>query len=86
MSITKTFLTAVDIATNITKNRGDLPKNKWNYRDRLKSVQILLSRTQAGPGRKVKQAQAGRNFSLSRTSLVADLCIVISYNMITLLL
>ena len=27
------------------------------YRDRLKSVQILLSRTQAGPGRKVKQEQ-----------------------------
>ena len=27
------------------------------YRDRLKCVQILLSRTQAGPGRKVKQEQ-----------------------------
>ena len=27
------------------------------YRDRLKRVQILLSRTQAGPGREVKQKQ-----------------------------
>ena len=27
------------------------------YRDRLKSMQILLSRTQAGPGRAVKQEQ-----------------------------
>ena len=27
------------------------------YRDRLKGVQILLSRTQAGPGRTVKQEQ-----------------------------
>ena len=27
------------------------------YRDRLKSVLILLSRVQAGPGRKVKQEQ-----------------------------
>ena len=27
------------------------------YRDRLKGVQILLSSTQAGPGRKVKQEQ-----------------------------
>ena len=27
------------------------------YRDRLKGVQILLSRTQAGPGRAVKQEQ-----------------------------
>ena len=27
------------------------------YRDRLKSMQILLSRTQAGPGRTVKQEQ-----------------------------
>ena len=27
------------------------------HRDRLKIVQILLSRTQAGPGRKVKQEQ-----------------------------
>ena len=27
------------------------------YRDRLKGLQILLSRTQAGPGRKVKQEQ-----------------------------
>ena len=27
------------------------------YRDHLKSVQILLSRTQAGPGRKVQQEQ-----------------------------
>ena len=33
------------------------------YRDRLKGVQILLSRTQAGPGRTVKQEQeeASRN-------------------------
>ena len=27
------------------------------YRDRLKGVQILISRTQAGTGRKVKQEQ-----------------------------
>ena len=27
------------------------------YRDRLKGVQILLSNSQAGPGRKVKQEQ-----------------------------
>ena len=27
------------------------------YRDRLKGVQILLSSTQEGPGRKVKQEQ-----------------------------
>ena len=27
------------------------------YRDRLKGVQILLSRTQAGPGKPVKQEQ-----------------------------
>ena len=27
------------------------------YRDRLKGMQILLSRTQAGPGRAVKQEQ-----------------------------
>ena len=28
-----------------------------NYRAEIKSLQILLSRTQAGPGRKVKQEQ-----------------------------
>ena len=27
------------------------------YRDRLKGLQILLSRTQAGPGRSVKEEQ-----------------------------
>ena len=27
------------------------------YRDRLKGMQILLSNSQAGPGRKVKQEQ-----------------------------
>ena len=32
-------------------------KNLFLYRDWLKSVQILLSRTQPGPGRKVKQEQ-----------------------------
>ena len=31
------------------------PMNVIFYRDRLKSVQILLSRTQAGPGRRVRQ-------------------------------
>ena len=33
------------------------------YRDRLKSMQILLSRTQAGPGRtgKQEQEQTSRN-------------------------
>ena len=35
--------------------------NEWRYtqgyRDRLKGVQILLSNSQAGPGRKVKQEQ-----------------------------
>ena len=33
------------------------------YRDRLKGVQILLSRTQAGPGRTVmvEQEQTSRN-------------------------
>ena len=30
---------------------------KWIYRDRQKSMQILLSRTQAGPGRTGKQEQ-----------------------------
>ena len=29
----------------------------YMYRDRLKGVQILLSNSQAGPGRKVKQEQ-----------------------------
>ena len=37
--------------------------SKNNYRDWLKGVQILLSRTQAGPGRTVKaeQEQTSRN-------------------------
>ena len=42
------------------------------YRDRLKSVQILLSRTQAGPGRKVKQEQ--EHISRNRVPFSADLC------------
>ena len=33
-----------------------LPKS-WVYRAEKKSLQILLSRTQAGPGRKFKQEQ-----------------------------
>ena len=35
----------------------------WMYRDRLKGMQILLSRTQAGPARTVKeqQEQTSRN-------------------------
>ena len=37
-----------------------------------KSVQILLSRTQAGPGRKVKQEQV--EMSRPRTIFLADLC------------
>ena len=45
------------------------------YRHRLKSVQILLSRAQAGPDRKVKQQQvAGRNYLQPRTIFLADLC------------
>ena len=35
----------------------DLTLNRVLYRDRLKGVQILLSSTQAGPGRTVKQQQ-----------------------------
>ena len=40
------------------------------YRDRLKGVQILLSNSQAGPGR----TAAARNFSQPHTSLLADPC------------
>ena len=36
-------------------NKGGLHKIESNHRDRLKSLQILLSRTQAGPERAVKQ-------------------------------
>ena len=32
-------------------------KERYTYKDRLKGVQILLSNSQAGPGRKVKQEQ-----------------------------
>ena len=57
---------------NIPVGLGDWPfyRAKWcagpspsllldglDYRDRLKGVQILLSNSQAGPGRKVKQEQ-----------------------------
>ena len=38
-------------------NRSSYSMISSLYRDRLKSVQILLSRTKAGPGRKVKQEQ-----------------------------
>ena len=38
-------------------NRQTLSGWRGNYRGRLKSIQILLGRTQAGPGRKVKQEQ-----------------------------
>ena len=38
-------------------NRDQLLHLIGLYRDRLKSVQILLIRTQAGPGRAVKQEQ-----------------------------
>ena len=55
-----TFLTMLSWIL-LKKNNGHLI-SKVNYvmrlyRDRLKGVQILLSRTQAGPGRKVKQEQ-----------------------------
>ena len=36
---------------------GNQPKVTFNYKDRLKSMQILLSRTWAGLGRKVEQEQ-----------------------------
>ena len=45
----------------------------YMYRDRLKGVQILLSRTQAGPGRAVKQEQE-KNFSQPRTKIKSHLC------------
>ena len=50
--------------------RSEIPANEWIqllrtnlYRDRLKSMQILLSMTQAGPGRtgKQEQEQTSRN-------------------------
>ena len=44
------------------------------YRDRQKCMQILLSRTQAGPGRTGKQEQEQINFSQPRTNTLADLC------------
>ena len=43
------------------------------YRAEKKSLQILLSSTQAGPGRKVKQEQ-GRNFLQPRTKTFSLLC------------
>ena len=47
----------------IPLNHCEIPLNSTVYRDRLKSMQILLSRTQAGPGRtgKQEQEQTSRN-------------------------
>ena len=42
---------------NLTKMLCLCAVGKLYYRDRLKGVQILLSNSQAGPGRKVKQEQ-----------------------------
>ena len=40
-----------------SKNRLYPSGNHGQYRDEIYSLQILLSRTQAGPGRTVKQEQ-----------------------------
>ena len=47
------------------------------YRAEKKSLQILLSSTQAGPGRKVR---AGRNFSQPRTKTFSRLCTASEFN------
>ena len=50
------------------------PSRTTIFRDRLKSMQILLSRTQPEPGRKGKQEQSITNFSQPCTKTLADLC------------
>ena len=53
------MLQGVSYPSSIRYSRFHLIGNNNNvlYRDRLKGMQILLSNSQAGPGRKVKQEQ-----------------------------
>ena len=51
--------------------------SRWpNYRDRLKGVQVLLSNSQVGPGREVKQEQEeiSRNHVQSREKVFVRGC------------
>ena len=47
----------VNLQSDLRESRGKAPRFHGLYRDRLKSMQILLSRTQPEPGRTGKQEQ-----------------------------
>ena len=47
----------VKYETGLKTERYNAMLSLWLYRDRLKGMQMLLSRTQAEPGRRVKQEQ-----------------------------
>ena len=69
------FIISVYFGVNskLFMKNGKIVEKEAVYRDRLKGLQILLSNSQAGPGRKVKQEQEEISRE-PRTSLFADLC------------